>query len=266
MIVVPDKHAWRWVVVNSSGGKDSQTALRQVVLACDRQNIPRERIVVSHQCLGASEWPGTLELAEEQARHYGCRFEVTKYRNRYGENLTLLDYVEKRGKWPSSTTRYCTSDFKRGPGGRVLTMLSREAAGPVLHVYGFRADESPARAKKKVFVRKPRFSTSRRELWDWLPIHHWTTAEVWADIRESGVPYHYAYDLGMPRLSCVFCIFAPEGALMIAGRENPDLLDQYVEVERRIDHTFQYGLSLASIKARIQAGDTPGDVTEQWNM
>jgi 3'-phosphoadenosine 5'-phosphosulfate sulfotransferase (PAPS reductase)/FAD synthetase len=259
---------WRWIVVNSSGGKDSQTALRIVVEGCDRKGVDRSRIVVSHQCLGKREWKGTLDLVMRQAAHYGLRVEVSRYRDKNREEKDLLDYVRKRGKWPDNKNRYCTSEFKRGPGGRVIVKLFRESPGPVLNVYGFRADESPARAKKKPFLRNARFSSGQREVWDWCPLLHWSEGEVWRSIRESGVPHHAAYDLGMPRLSCVFCIFAPRAALMIAGRSNPELLDEYCQVEEEIGHTFQNGRAIREIRDAIDAGET---VTETelhgaWNM
>src|SRR5690606_4360748 len=115
-------------------------------------------IVVSHQCLGEMEWPGTLALVQEHAAAFSLRLEVSRYRDRDGREFSLLDYVRKRGKWPSSTQRYCTSEFKRGPGGRIIVRLAREAPGRILNVYGIRADESPARAKKSAFSRNARFS------------------------------------------------------------------------------------------------------------
>ncbi len=261
-----DLGGWRWIVVNSSGGKDSQTALHEVVRECDRQGVDRSKIVVSHQCLGRVEWEGTRGLVERQAKHYGLRVEVSRYRDKYGTESTLLDYVRKRKKWPDSNNRFCTSEFKRGPGGRVIVKLFRESAGPVLNVYGFRADESPARAKKKSFARNGRFSCGAREVWDWLPIHDWSAAAVWQSIRESGVPFHEAYDLGMSRLSCRFCIFAPRAALIVAGRANPELLDEYCDLEEEIGHTFQNGRSISSIRDAIRAGEQPGSMHDAWNM
>lgn len=258
--------SFRWIVVNSSGGKDSQTALDVTVKACDAAGVSRDRIVVSHQCLGEAEWQGTRDLVEAQAAFYGLRVIVTKYRNKEGEEKSLLDYVRRRKMWPSSQQRYCTSDFKRNPGGRVVTQLYREAAGDVVQVYGFRSEESPARAKKSVWALNDRLSTGSRDVFDWLPIHTWTEKQVWASIKASGVPYHQAYDLGMPRLSCCFCIFAPKAALLIAGRANPELLDKYVAVEAEIGHTFQNGRSLASIKAAIAAGEQPTSMSGAWNM
>lgn len=257
---------WQWIVVNSSGGKDSQTALRQIVMMCDLDGIPRSRIVVSHQCLGPMEWPGTIDLARRQAKHYGLRFEVSEYRDKTGAKLTLLDYVEKRGMWPDNKNRFCTSEFKRGPGGRVIVRLFREQRGPVLNVYGFRAEESPARRKKTPFIYNKRFSSEQREVFDYLPIHTWKEAEVWRAIELSGVPHHQAYDLGMPRLSCCFCIFAPRDALIRAGIANPELLDRYVQLEKRIGHTFQNGKPIADIQTAIAAGEQPKAVGGAWNM
>lgn len=259
---------YRWIVVNSSGGKDSQAALKVVVEECDRQGVDRARIVVSHQCLGAMEWDGTLELVKEHAAHYGLRLEVTKYRNIDGEEKTLLDYVRRRRRWPDNQNRFCTSDFKRQPGRRVITALHGQAAGPMLQVFGFRAEESPARAKKCAFAINPRASSGSRHVWDWLPIHDWTLAQVWAAIKVSGLRHHPAYDLGMPRLSCKFCIFAPRNALLISGIANPATLAEYVKVEEEIGHTFQNGRSLKSIQDAIAAGEQPTrtDLTGAWNM
>ena len=145
----------------------------------------------------------------------------------------------------------------------------------ILNVFGFRAEESPARAKRKVLTLNPKASTKERpngtrmrEVWDWLPIHNWTEDEVWTSIRESGVPFHDAYNLGMPRLSCVFCIFAPKTALMIAGAHNPELLDEYVALEEEIGHDFQHKKPIADIKKALENGEQPDtdDLTGCWNM
>lgn len=260
--------SYDWIVINSSSGKDSQTALREVVRMADAEDYPRDHIIVSHQCLGDMEWSGTRELAKEQADHYGLEFIVTKYRNRDGEELSLLDYVEKRGKWMGGGARFCTSEFKRSPGGRVLTMLRKRSGSAVriLYVFGFRADESDAREKKPVFELNKRQSSSVKEVYNYLPIHEWHDDEVWADIEESGVPHHYAYDLGMPRLSCVFCIFAPKAALVISGKANPELLDRYVALEEKIDHKFTEKISMKDIKEAIDNNEAVEGLDGNWNM
>lgn len=96
------------IVLNTSGGKDSQTAVRTVLTEMDRQGCDRSRAVLSHQCLGKYEWPGTLDLVKLHTSIYGLRLEVSSYQNRDKEQLSLLDYVRARGKWPSSSQRFCT--------------------------------------------------------------------------------------------------------------------------------------------------------------
>jgi 3'-phosphoadenosine 5'-phosphosulfate sulfotransferase (PAPS reductase)/FAD synthetase len=257
-------------VVNSSGGKDSQTALRAALAACASSGIEKSRIVVSHQCLGEMEWPGTFELARKQAELHGLEFLTSKRRDKDGNEPSLLEAVRARGKWPDSKNRYCTSDYKRGPGNRILVELSKRPSGhgPILNVFGFRAEESPARAKKSSFAFNERASSKSRPVWDWLPIHDWTEKQVWADIKESGIPYHRAYDLGMPRLSCVMCVFAPKAALMIAGLANPRLLDQYCQVEAEIGHTFQNKKPISEIRDALARGERadPKSMTGAWNM
>ena len=56
---------------------------------------------------------------------------------------------------------------------------------------------------------------------------------MWDRIHTSGVRYHNAYDKGMERLSCCFCVLASRKDLTIAARHNPDLAAEYVAVEDR---------------------------------
>jgi 3'-phosphoadenosine 5'-phosphosulfate sulfotransferase (PAPS reductase)/FAD synthetase len=265
--MTPDLHHYSWIVVNSSAGKDSQAMLDVVVARCDRAGVPRARVVVAHAELGRVEWPGTRELAERQARHYGLAFHAV--RRPQGD---LLDHIRRRGRFPSPTARYCTSDHKRAQVFKLLTRLTaaalRAGARPpvrLLNCLGLRAAESPARARRPPLAADGRASNGRRAVDTWLPIHDWTEAQVWERIRASGVPHHPAYDLGLPRLSCCFCIYAPRPALLLAGQHTPQLLAEYVAVERQIGHTFKLGLPLAEVQAALARGERPGPVPT-WEM
>lgn len=254
------------VVINSSAGKDSLAAMWLIHQMALQQNYPLAQVVVSHQCLGAMEWAGTKELAAKQAAHFGLAIHYTSRRNAKGESEDLLQYVERRGKWPSNKQRFCTSDFKRAPGARVITGLTKNMGQcKVLQVFGFRAQESPARSKKPVLQVNKLLTTKKRTVVDYLPIHDWDVLQVWATIKGEGLPYHPAYDKGMPRLSCVFCIFSPFDALVIAGIENPALLQRYVDTERKIGHTFKNGMAIASVQDAIAKGYQPAKV-QDWVM
>jgi 3'-phosphoadenosine 5'-phosphosulfate sulfotransferase (PAPS reductase)/FAD synthetase len=221
------------------------------------------------------EWPMTKELAAKQAEHFGLQIEYSQRRTKEGKSETILDYARRRKKWPSNKQRWCTSDFKRGPGATVITRIHKDAKFyglvtdvqifNVLYVFGFRADESPARRKKVVLKRNINLSTKKRFVDEYSPILDWNVDRVWKTIHSNNLPYHKAYDLGMPRLSCVFCIFSPFDALVIAGKSNPELLDEYIATEDAIGHTFKKDFSLHEVRNAISNGYTPKQISD-WVM
>lgn len=245
------------VVVSSSAGKDSQTALDVIVEKAKHERYPLSNIIVVHADLGRVEWKDTKELAKRQADHYGLRFEIVS--RPQGD---LLDHIEKKGKFPDSARRWCTSDHKRAQISKVYTKITDEIRDGrkdyrvnILEVLGFRAQESHARAKRIPFITNTRLTNTKRLVHTWLPIHEYTEDQVWARIKQSGVEYHKAYDQGIDRLSCVFCIFAPKKQLEIAGRLNPELLDEYVRVEKKIGHSFKNNAPISQIKETINHGE-----------
>lgn len=264
-----DLTSYDWIVVNTSGGKDSMCICRQVVALATRQNV-LDRVVFVHCDLKGMEWFATKELAKAHAAHYGVKFVVVS--RPQGD---LLYDIRQRGMWPGSKTRYCTSHHKRGQVLKLFTFLSKKTRtekyvkqARILNIMGHRADESTERECLEPFNEnfKPgQISNSRRHVDYWFPIHHWSKEKVWGDIKASGVPYHYAYDLGIPRLSCVFCVFSPKSALLIAGKYNPQLLDEYAKTEQASGHRFKMSLSIIDVQKQVLAGDVPKR-SEDWVM
>lgn len=254
------------ILINTSAGKDSQAMMDYVVELADEQGVSRDRIVAVHADLGRVEWSGTAELAEQHADAYGLRF--IKVSRPQGD---LLDQIEQRGMFPSSAARYCTSDQKRGQVAKVFTQLTRELQAErgkdyrvrILNCMGLRAQESAARAKKTEIEENKRASNGKRKVTNWHPILDWKTIEVLARCEQAPTELHPAYALGMPRLSCVFCVLASESALVTAAKHNPELADEYVRVERKIGHSFQNGRTIESIVEKARSTDAP-DVVEDW--
>lgn len=249
------------ILVNTSAGKDSLVMLDLVCTLASSQGV-LDRVRAVHCDLGRMEWSGTRKLAEQQCALYGVPLHVVS------RAQDLLSQVEQRGMWPSSTARYCTSDHKRDQVGKYITALvnahicdtygkAHKAPVTVLNCLGLRAQESSARKAKLPVAPNKRATNSKRTVTDWLPIHAWTENQVWSVIHSKSLPYHRAYDLGMPRLSCVFCIFAPKPALLLAGYHNRELLAEYVAVEQRINHTFKTDLALIQIQDTLNAGYVP---------
>jgi 3'-phosphoadenosine 5'-phosphosulfate sulfotransferase (PAPS reductase)/FAD synthetase len=247
------------LLVNVSGGKDSQATLDVIHELAGNERVC-DRVVLVHADLGRAEWPGTLQLVREHARHYGARLEVVRREvsnPASGERRPqeLLEQVRSRGMWPDRRRRWCTSDWKRGPCLTVMTRLVREidperVGRPVkvLNVFGFRAQESPERKGRAPFHHDARASNGRRDVDVWLPIHRWSTEDVWNRIGQAGTRVHPAYTVhGMPRLSCQFCPLASTSALVRAARANPGKAAEYQRVERETGHQFKHEVSMTQI-------------------
>jgi 3'-phosphoadenosine 5'-phosphosulfate sulfotransferase (PAPS reductase)/FAD synthetase len=261
-------HSYDLVVINTSGGKDSICAISEIMLMAQEVDYPKDRIHLSHQILPHSEWPGVLDLVKHQANYFGLpdNLHFSQQQTKDGVQTSILDRVRSRGMWPSPHQRWCTSDYKRGPGDKVMRKLANEfQAKNVLYVYGFRADESDARKKLIPYSLEKRLCTRKRTVYKYYPIHHWNTKDVWQRIKGYGIPYHYAYDLGMPRLSCMFCIMAPQEAIMIAAHYNPEAFEEHLKVERETGHTFSYKWGLEDVKDRLEK-EGPPDSSPNWSM
>lgn len=219
------------VVVNHSGGKDSQAMYLLL-----RDIVPREQLVLVHADLGEVEWPGALEHILANSR--GERIEVCRSRR------TLLQMIEERGMFPSPSNRQCTSDLKRGPIERTIRGLVKErgvshpGANLVLNCMGMRAEESSGRSKLRTFKLNEGNSRNGREWYDWLPIHGWSTRQVFDFIASQGQKPHPIYAAGMTRFSCCFCIMSSRADLTTAARLNPALYRRYVELERSTGHVM----------------------------
>lgn len=216
-------------VVNHSAGKDSQAMT--VIL---RAFVPARQLLVIHADLGKIEWPGNVEHIK--ATIGGLPLIVCR-----NENTTLLETVERRGMWPSPQFRQCTSDQKRGPIEREVRRHLQshpEFGGLVVNCMGIRAEESVARSRQQPWRHNAGNSIAGREWYDWLPIFDLSKAEVFATIAGAGQEPHWAYAAGMSRLSCSFCIMANRQDLRTAAALRPELYRTYVELEKRIGHTF----------------------------
>jgi 3'-phosphoadenosine 5'-phosphosulfate sulfotransferase (PAPS reductase)/FAD synthetase len=284
---MPDLREYDWLVLGSSAGKDSQCAQDFTAeLAADAGVM--DRLVVVHCDLGRSEWPGTLELARDHAAAYGLRFEVVHRRTRTGERQTLLERIEARGMFPDRQNRYCTSEFKTGPGSTLFTRLAAEsrAAGIVdrpvrlLSILGMRAEESPERAKMLPFrhdggptcvcdacqavpeLERPKGrSNTRKHIDIWLPIHSWNSAQVFERCGRAPTLLHPAYALGFPRASCVFCVLGSKSALIRACQLMPELAEEYAALEDRIGHTIKHKFSIREAIRLAAEADGPVPVS-----
>ncbi len=221
------------VVVNHSGGKDSQAMLIKV-----RALVPAEQILVIHADLPGVEWEGTEEHARLTSA--GLAFVACRAKK------TLLGMVEARRQWPSPKYRQCTSDLKRGPIETVIRrwIKKHNLSGLVVNAMGMRAEESSNRKNLSPWTQKPGKQTKGgavREWYDWLPVHSHLRADIFESIKSAGETPHWAYAAGMSRLSCCFCIMSSQADLQTAARLKPDLFATYAALEVKIGKTVFLG-------------------------
>ena len=218
-------------VINHSGGKDSQA---MTAWLADR--LPHDQLILMHAPLGRVEWPGTIKHIQHTKPA-----DVPLLFAHVASGKDLLQRIAERGRFPDKARRWCTSDFKRGPIEREIRRYLAahpEYGGRVVNCMGIRADESRDRAKAQALTLNARNSKAGRIWWDWLPIHSWTLNDVLREIQRANQRLHWAYEQGMSRLSCSFCILASQQDLRTAARLRPDLYREYLELEQRIQHTL----------------------------
>lgn len=110
--------------------------------------------------------------------------------------------IVKNG-FPTRRNRWCCRVFKE----------SRSPVGATL-ILGVRAAESPRRRATWKLVTHHTVTKSNAL----APIVAWTDADVWAFIRDRGLPYCSLYDEGFERLGCIGCPMAGPGRKMQFAR------------------------------------------------
>ena len=221
-----------------SGGKDSQAMYAYLTA-----RIPHSQIVVVHADLGEVEWAGVQDHIVANITH---ELNVVRAQWKDGSEKTLLGMVERRYEtrpdspcWPSSAARFCTSDLKRDPVAKFIRNdMKARGATLAVNCMGLRAEESTARAKRPEWSLNKRLTNQSREVYDWNPIHEWSTEEVFKGIEDAGQEPFWAYADGNERLSCMFCIMGSRNDIAHAARVNPDLLAKYSEIEERTGYTM----------------------------
>ena len=214
-------------VINHSGGKDSQIMTIKL-----RKIIPDDQLIVIHAGLPGVDWPGLMEHINETT--WGLRVHYCEAKK------TFFEMVRHRGEWPSPKYRQCTSDLKRGPIEKeIRNAISLGSASTlIVNCVGIRAEESRNRAKANPWKFCRRNSKAGREWYDWLPIFEMSESDVFLGIEEAGEKPHWAYGLGMSRLSCCFCIMSNKSDLRIAAKAQPELYERILQLEQEIDRTF----------------------------
>jgi 3'-phosphoadenosine 5'-phosphosulfate sulfotransferase (PAPS reductase)/FAD synthetase len=240
------------LVVNVSGGKDSDCMALMLSQLRQRCAWPG-RFILLHQDVGRMEWPQSEPHCQALADRVNAEYFVVRR-----EQGDLLERIWQRaltlqgtGKppWPSSETRYCTSELKTGIANRWTRNAFPDNA-IVIHALGIRADESASRAKKAEWSDRPTASaaTKSRHVYTWLPIHSYGLSDVWATLKRHHWEPHPAYALGNERVSCALCVLASQNDLAVGAAQNPEIYNELVEIEIYCGFAFQQGRWLGDLR------------------
>ena len=233
------------VVINHSGGKDSQAMYLLM-----RKYVPAEQLRILHADLtDECEWAGVKDHIKNTTDGLPLTVALANYADQ--SEKTLLGEVRRKKMWPDARRRWCTSGFKREPCHKQIRRLAKEhfqgGKEVVISCMGLRAQESAARSKKAVWKDLDDLNTRNRIAYEFNPILTMQENEVFAEIENAGQKPHYAYGLGMDRLSCMFCVLAPAKQLALSAKLNPEAAQRYVNLEAEIGHSFKAKQTLADI-------------------
>lgn len=253
------------LAISVSGGKDSDAMTRLLHhMRFQQQRGWTGNLILLHADLGRAEHRITPSYIQRFSTTMGLPLHVVSSGDLVDTIKTRKARIEAQGKdvpfWPSARARYCTSDLKRAPISAFLRKWAGKQ-GKIICAIGLRAEESSARAKREISKRREGVHTQSRTAYDWLPLHYFKAADVWAAIgysleelksiqqRSRGMtpehvfqtPFraHPAYALGNERLSCGLCILANMGDLRNGAIQNPTVYREYVALEIESGYSFQ---------------------------
>ncbi|SEW21684.1 Phosphoadenosine phosphosulfate reductase family protein [Chitinophaga sp. YR573] len=225
------KHQNIELVINFSGGKDSSAMLAYL---CEHYPQVKKRIIMADT---GWEHKDAVEWCKKIVALMGLQLDVCR-----NENKTFLSMIRKRRKFPSATTRQCTSDLKRGP---IQTWIRRNIKSTtIINCMGMRAQESRSRGKLNPLKRNKALTNSKRTVWDWLPIHHWNEMEVLDYLEKRNIPLHPIYR-HLRRFSCRICIFMNDHDLSEVKQYDPEAYRIIADLEKEINFSMRPGKYLS---------------------
>lgn len=156
--------------------------------------------------------------------------------------------------FPSSATRQCTSDLKRGPIQKFIRHLDEKV---IINCTGIRAAESAARSKQIPWKLDEGMSKAGRIVWNWMPIFGESLEQVLRWHWDNKQPLHPVYIPSyhvdgtkggyLRRLSCRMCIFSTNADIKAIFENDREAFDLVANLEQKMNFTMRSGKSLFQI-------------------
>lgn len=271
-----DPCAYDRVVVAFSGGKDSLAALLHLLdLGVSPAAIELHHHLVDGRGPVVMDWPITPAYVAALAAHFGLRL-FHSWRDggfrqemaRDGDPTAPILFEQPggglgragghgppgvRGRFPQVSAdlsvRWCSPALKIDVLAAAIRGQARFDAGLTLVVTGERAEESPSRARYRLFE-PHRTDCGRRRVDHWRPVLGWTGAQVWDRIAAAMIRPHPAYSLGWSRLSCRACIFGSPAQWATIRALYPATFAEIAGLEARSGQTIQRAASVVALADR----------------
>lgn len=287
-----DLHSYDKYIVSYSGGKDSTACFLYLL----ENGIPPEKIELWHQDIdGRSttffDWEVTPDYCRQFAKAFGVKiffqwkiggFEREMLRDNSLTAPTSFELPDgsvrtkggtggdpnTRRKFPQVCAdlkkRWCSAYLKIDVFTMAIVNQERFRNIRTLVISGERGEESPQRAKYKIFEpdRADRRDGKKvvRHVDRFRPIRDWKEHQVWDIIRRFRVRPHPCYFMGFSRCSCKFCIFGNKDQMASANLISPGITRKIVGYESDFKCTIKRNTDLATF---ISTGKPYGSITQE---
>lgn len=225
-------------IVTVSGGKDSTATLLHLKYDLD---LPVEAVFsdTGHEAI-VTYWY-LIYLSHEVHPITRIQGNMQQLRKDLDpeEPLTMLSLCRHKQRFPGMMSRFCTTELKLKPlREHVRARQEEEPDTEFVLVNGVRADESPKRAAMDERGFDEFMGVER-----WLPILHWTAAEVFACHDRHNVLANPLYTQGMGRVGCFPCIYARKNELKNIAVRYPDAFERLGKMEADVARHSKRGIS-----------------------
>lgn len=233
------------VIVQFSGGKDSQASLILSVKKYGKENVVA--------CFADTGWehPVTYTHIHDVCNQLGVEL-ITLKSSKYKD---FVDMSIKKGRFPSPMARFCTSELKVIP--MIDYILSQD--DHFIIIQGIRAKESKARAGYAMecsyfleyFNDEVKGLYHKKAVLEWCkthdasvlrPIFNWTAQEVIDYILANEQRPNPLYERGFSRVGCFPCIMCRKREVQLISKDEW-ASNRLIEAEQRMKDETERGSS-----------------------
>lgn len=144
---------------------------------------------------------------------------------------SFLDAALLHGKFPMLRDRFCTDELKIQIAYDAAIRPMLDEGEVVVQWSGVRGDESSKRACYD------RFAVDMRDegyLFNFLPIHQWTAADVFALHRYFGIKPNPLYLQGASRVGCMNCVLCNKEEISETAARWPEHIEKHRQWEMKV--------------------------------